>query len=118
VSQRIEKVQKVAREVLGEAIQSLKDPRIGFATVTAVRVTQDLRYARVLVSVMGSEEEQETTMAGLRSASSHLRLELGKEMRIKYVPELDFVLDTGPATAERVEELIKKIHDEAHERES
>jgi ribosome-binding factor A len=117
VSQRIEKIQKVAREVLGEAIQNLKDPRVGFTTVTKVRVSEDLRHARVLVSVMGSEQEQGSTMAGLRSASSFLRSELGKEMRIKYVPELSFELDTGPATAERVEELIRKIHEEAHERE-
>ena len=114
MSQRIEKVQKVAREVLGEAIHALKDPRIGFATITSVRVTEDLRHARVLVSVLGSSEEQEETMAGLRSASPHLRQELGRQMRIKYTPELEFVLDTGPASAERVEELIKKIHEEAH----
>jgi ribosome-binding factor A len=112
VSQRIQKVQKVAREVLGEAIQNLKDPRIGFVTVTAVRISADLRHARVFVSVLGTEEERRATMDGLASATPHLRAELGHEMRIKYLPELNFELDTGPETAERVERLIRQIHEQ------
>lgn len=112
MSQRMEKVQKVAREVLGEAIQNLKDPRIGFVTVTAVRVSADLRHARVFVSVLGSEEERQATMAGLASATPHLRAELGHEMRIKYLPELNFELDTGAETAQRVEQLIRQIHEQ------
>lgn len=108
---RVEKVQKVAREILGESIQTLKDPRIGFATVTAVRITSDLRHARVFVSVLGSEEERATTMAGLRSAAPVLRAELGRQMRIKYLPDLAFELDEGPNVAARIEELIKKIHE-------
>jgi ribosome-binding factor A len=116
MSQRIEKVQKVAREVLGEAIQNLKDPRIGFVTVTAVRVSADLRRARVFVSVLGDDEARRTTMAGLASATPHLRAELGHEMRIKYLPELIFELDTGPEIAQRVEQLIRKIHEEDEDR--
>jgi ribosome-binding factor A len=116
VSQRIQKVQKVAREVLGEAIQNLKDPRIGFVTVTAVRISPDLRHARVFVSVLGTEEERRATMAGLASATPHLRAELGHEMRIKYLPELIFELDTGPETAERVEQLIRQIHEQEEDR--
>jgi ribosome-binding factor A len=116
VSQRIEKVQKVAREVLGEAIQNLKDPRIGFVTVTAVRVSADLRHARVFVSVLGDDEARQTTMAGLASATPHLRAELGHQMRIKYLPELIFELDTGPEIAQRVEQLIRKIHEEDEDR--
>jgi ribosome-binding factor A len=112
VSQRVEKVQKVAREVLGETIQNLKDPRIGFVTVTAVRMTRDLQHARVFVSVFGSEEERDETMAGLKSATPFLRSELGREIRLKFLPELTFELDTGPETAERLERLIKQIHEE------
>jgi ribosome-binding factor A len=81
MSQRVAKVQKVAKEILGEAIQDLKDPRIGFATVTAVRVSADLRHARVYVSVMGSEEEKVETLRGLESARSILRGELGRQSR-------------------------------------
>ena len=112
MSQRIAKVQKLAREVLGEAIQGLKDPRIGFATVTAVRVSADLRHARVFVSVMGSDEERTNTMAGLASATPFLRAEVGRQMRLKYLPELTFELDTGPEVAERLEAIIKQIHEE------
>lgn len=110
MSQRTERVQKAAKEVLGRAIQDLKDPRVGFATVTAVRVSADLRSARVFVSVLGSPEEQVSTMAGLKSAAPHLRTVLGHEIRMKYVPELTFEHDTGAAEAAHLEELIQRIH--------
>ena len=112
MSQRTEKVQKLAREVLAEELQILKDPRIGFATIVAVRVSADLRHARVLVSVLGTTEEQEQTMKGLRSATPHLRAELGRQMRMKYLPELTFELDHGVEEAERVESLLRRIHEE------
>jgi ribosome-binding factor A len=108
----MERVQKLAREVLGETIQTLKDPRIGFTTVTAVRVTRDLRYARVFISVLGSHEEQDATMKGLKSATPYLRGQLGREMRVRYLPELTFELDHGPEEAERLERLLNRIHEE------
>ena len=111
MTQRTEKIQKLAKEVLGEAIQNLKDPRVGFVTVTAVRITPDLRHAKVWVSVLGSPEEQSMSMKGLDSAKAHLRADLGKQVRMKYLPELDFELDTLAAEAERVETLLRKIHD-------
>jgi len=110
VSQRVVKVQKLAREVLGETIQTLKDPRIGFVTVTAVRITGDLRYARVFVSVLGDEDERQATMSGLASATPYLRTELGRQMKVKYLPELQFELDTGPEEAQRLESLLQQIH--------
>jgi ribosome-binding factor A len=113
MSQRTDRVQKLAKQVLGETIQELKDPRIGFTTVTAVRVSPDLRQARVFVSVLGSAEEQQQTMAGLESAKSHLRKELGRQVRMKYLPELILELDTGPETAERLETLFKQLHEES-----
>lgn len=113
MSQRTERVQKLARRVLGDLIQELKDPRIGFATVTAVRVSADLRHARVLVSVMGSVEDQDRTMAGLLSATPHLRAELGRQMRMKYLPELVLELDHGAETAQRLEALFKHIEEGA-----
>jgi ribosome-binding factor A len=112
VSQRTEKLQKLARQVLGEAIHELKDPRIGFATVTSVRITPDLRQARVRVSVLGTDDEQSETMAGLNSAKSHLRGELGRQVRTKYLPELTFELDEQAEEAEHLEELLRKIHQE------
>lgn len=111
MSQRMVKVQKLAREVLGETIQTLKDPRIGFVTVTAVRVSADLRHARVFVSVLGDEDERAATMSGLASATPYLRTELGRQMKLKYLPELQFELDTGPEEAQRLEALLKQIHE-------
>jgi ribosome-binding factor A len=112
MSQRTRRVQHLAQEVLGEEIQNLKDPRIGFVTVTAVRVSADLRHARVFISVLGDDDERASTMAGLERAKSYLRSELGKQVRMKYLPELIFELDTGPERAERLEELLHKLHDE------
>lgn len=112
MTQRIERVQRLARQILGEEMQNLKDPRIGFATVTAVRMSPDLRYARVYVSVMGSDEEQKKTMLGLESAKSYLRSILGEQMRTKFLPELSFSLDTSPAEAERLERLFRTLHED------
>ena len=111
MSQRTEKVQKLARQVLGEEIQNLKDPRVGFATVTAVRITPDLRHARVFVSVLGSEDERRDTMAGLESAKPFLRSELGRQVRMKYLPELIFELDTGAQEAQKLDEILHRIHE-------
>lgn len=106
----MERVQKLAKRVLGELIQDLKDPRVGFTTVTSVRITPDLRYARVYVSILGGEEQQLETMKGLESAKKFLRVELGRNIRIKYTPELIFERDDLPEQAERVETLIRKLH--------
>ena len=112
MSQRTERVQRLAREVLGEEIQNLKDPRMGFATVTAVRVTPDLRLARVYVSVLGSDEERKSTMAALDSATPLLRTALGHQVRMRYTPELVFELDTGAEEAQRLEEILHRIEAE------
>ena len=110
MTQRTETIGKLARQVLGEAIDSLKDPRIGFATVTSVRVSADLRHAVVLVSVLGSEEEQAETMKGLQSAKTYLRGELGRQVRTKYTPDLHFHLDHGPEEAQRLEQIFRDLH--------
>ena len=109
---RVDRVQKLAKQILGELIQDLKDPRVGFATVTAVKVSPDLQHARVFVSVFGTHDEQALTMRGLHSAAPFLRTELGRQMRTKYLPELDFQLDTGPEEAQRLEFLLHQL-DEA-----
>ncbi len=114
MSQRTEKVQRLAREVLGSEIQNLKDPRLGFVTVTAVRVTPDLRHARVFVSVLGSDDEKAATMAGLKSATPVLRTELGHQIRMKFTPELVFELDTMADEAQRLQEILHRIEQEPH----
>jgi ribosome-binding factor A len=112
VSQRTERVQKVAKEVLGEAIQELKDPRVGFVTVMGVRVSPDLRYARVFVTVLGDDEAQKHALDGLTSAGPRLRKSLGAQVRMKYLPELRFELDTVHEQAQRLESLFHRIHEE------
>jgi ribosome-binding factor A len=110
---RPERVGEEFREILAEEIPRLKDPRVGFVTVTGVRVTPDLRKAHVFYTVLGEEGDHRATAAGLRSASGHLRQVLGHQVRLKFLPELEFHEDQGPARAERVEELLRKVKEEA-----
>jgi ribosome-binding factor A len=107
---RTDRVAEEFREILAEEIQRLKDPRIGFVTVTGVTVTPDLRHARISYTVLGDERQQRATAAGLRSAAAHLRQELGRQVRLKTLPELAFVLDETIAAHERIEEIIERIH--------
>ena len=100
------------REVLAEEIQRLKDPRIGFVTVTGVQVTADLRRAWVSYTVLGDEKQQRATRAGLRSATPHLRRELGRQVRLRALPEIEFQLDQTIAEFEHIEELIARLHTE------
>jgi ribosome-binding factor A len=109
---RPHRVSEEFREVLAEEIPRLKDPRVGFVTVTAVRVTPDLRRARVLYTVLGDEAQRKATRAGLRSARGHLRAVLGHEVRLKFLPELEFEEDDTGVQGERVDELLRQIHEE------
>ena len=112
MTERLERAAEELREILAEEIQKLKDPRLGFVTVTGVKVTPDLRKAWVYYTVLGEERDHKATAAALRSARSHLRTVLGHQIRMKFTPELEFEEDAGPATGERVEELLRQIHAE------
>jgi ribosome-binding factor A len=99
------------RVILAELIaRQVKDPRIGFATVTRVEMTADLHYARVYVSVLGTPEEQESSIEGLSSAAGFLRHEIGHRLDLRRVPELAFILDHGAEAGERIEMLLQQIH--------
>src|SRR6266568_7000322 len=104
---RAERVERLAREVLGEALSSLKDPRVGFATVTGVKMSPDLRQAKVFVSVLGSEQDREASLEAIRHAAPHLRSTLGREVRLKFLPMLEIVEDTTAAYGERIEQLLR-----------
>lgn len=107
-SGRMRRVNEVMREVLGSAISTeLEDPRIGFATVTAVETSPDLRSARVYVSVLGSEHEREATLAALRSSHGVLQAAIAREMRIKRTPTLRFHYDEGPERGVRLSKLLE-----------
>jgi ribosome-binding factor A len=104
------RVDGAVREVLGNAVtQDLKDPRVGFVTVTEVRTSPDLRQARVFVSVFGTAEEQAATLEGLRSAHGILQARIARELRMKRTPALEFVLDDSAEKAARLEALIEDV---------
>jgi len=110
---RAERLAHQLRNEIAELMErGLKDPRIGFATVTRVELTPDLRHASVRVSVMGSDEAQHASLAGLSSASGYLRHEIAQRLRLRYAPELTFVLDHGAEDSERIETLLQKLKDE------
>ncbi|HJP67243.1 MAG TPA: 30S ribosome-binding factor RbfA, partial [Actinomycetota bacterium] len=90
----------------------LKDPRIGFVTVTRVDVSGDLRRATIFYTVLGENRDHRATRAGLQSARAHLRSTLGRQVRLKFTPELEFEEDVGLAQVERVTELLKRIQAE------
>jgi ribosome-binding factor A len=110
---RMRRVDEAVHHVIGEAIsEGLKDPRIGFLTVTDVRTSPDLRHARVYVSVLGTrgevatEAERQDTLEGLRSAHGYLQGRLASELRMKRTPTLEFVYDDTTDRAFRVERLL------------
>jgi ribosome-binding factor A len=106
---RPERVAEEFREVLAEEIPRLKDPRVGFVTVTRVEVSPDLRRASIYYTVMGQDRDHRATRAGLQSARSHLRAVLGRQVRLKFTPELEFEEDVGLAQVERVTELLRQL---------
>ena len=109
---RPERVAEEFREILAEEIPRLKDPRIGFVTLTRVEVGSDLRKATVFYTVMGENRDHRRTRAGLMSARSHLRATLGHQVRLKFTPELEFEEDVGLAQLDRVTELLRQIGSE------
>jgi len=101
---------EVQREISKIIAQEIKDPRIHpMTSVLSVEVTPDLKYAKVFVSVLGSEEERENTMAGLKSAASHVRSRLAKSLNLRNTPELTFIMDDsieyGIQMSKRIDEL-------------
>ena len=103
--------EQIREEISGLMVSGLKDPRIGFATIIEVRLTPDLRVARVLVSVLGTAEEQEETLEGFRAAAGFIRRTLAQRMKLRRVPELEFRLDHTEEQAARIDELLRKTHE-------
>lgn len=110
---RSQRVQELLLEEISKLIQhGLKDPRIGFVTVTRIELSDNLKNAKVFVSIMGSEEEKEKSIEGLNSAKGYLRSSLGKNLYLKHIPELHFKLDEA---ADHVEKITKIISEWNHE---
>jgi ribosome-binding factor A len=106
---RMRRVDEAVREVLSDAIsKDLRDPRVGFVTVTAVKTSPDLRHARVYVSVLGDELTRSETLDGLRSAHGFLQGRVAAELRIKHTPALTFTYDESIDRAMRISRLIEE----------
>jgi ribosome-binding factor A len=106
---RMRRINEVLREVVGAAIGSeLSDPRIGFVTVTSVETSPDLRTAKVYVSVLGSEEEREATMSGLRSSHGVLQSRIAAETRMKRTPTITFHYDETVEQGMRISRLLEE----------
>ena len=103
------RVNEAVREVLSEAVGELKDPRIGFVTVTGVETSPDLRHARVFVSVLGDERKRERTLAGLTAAHGVLQARIARELRMKRTPQLAFEYDQSVERGVRMARLIDEL---------
>ena len=105
--ERMRRVDEAMREVLSDAITSeLKDPRVGFVTVTAVETSPDLRHARVFVSVLGEEPVRRRSLDGLESAHGYLQRRVAAELRLKNTPALQFLYDDSTDRGLRINEIL------------
>ena len=110
MSQRTERIDELLRQQIGEILsREVRDPRIGFATITEVETAPDLRHARVWVSVIGQQGERDETIAALAHAMPFVRRELGRRLRIKRIPELHVRLDDSAERGTRVLQLLHEL---------
>ena len=115
MSERMRRVNEALRQVLSEGIGALKDPRIGFVTVTGVVTSPDLRYATVYVSVLGPKKKRAATLAGLQSSHGVLQTRINRELRLKRTPQLTFeydpTIERGVRLSRLIDELAPREHD-------
>ena len=108
---RLERVAELLREAISDILRMVvHDPRIGFVTITEVKVTPDLRECFAYVSVYGSKEVQNDTMAGLQSSADFIRGELNKRVRLRFIPKLQFIFDSRVESANKVLQLLDSLN--------
>ncbi len=105
--------EQIHKEISALLVKGLKDPRIGFVTITAVEVTPDLHLARVFYSVLGDDKAKASTQKGLESSIPYIRRQIGKQLRMKYTPDLLFKFDASLEYGNRIESLLKDIHEKS-----
>lgn len=115
---RTERVGQLLKELISEVVRDLKDPRIGFATLTEVQVTPDLKHAKIYVSVLGTDDEKKESLEGLNSAKGFIRREITPNLSLRCIPDLSFTLDRSIENGVRMAALInqaamadKKMHE-------
>ena len=110
-SPRVLKLADQIKVIVAEMLERrIKDPRLGFVTVTDVRLTGDSREATVFYTVMGSESDRAATAAALASATGLIRSHVGKQLGMKFTPAIEFVLDAVPETARHIDDLLAEAH--------
>ena len=110
---RIEKLQELIKQEMSKMLLTdLKDPRIGFVTVTDVEMTGDLRAATIYVSVMGGAEQVKSSLEGLQSALGFIRREIGQRVRLRFTPEISFALDTSLDYGDHIQKLLLQVEGE------
>jgi ribosome-binding factor A len=117
MSSRMRRVNEAVKEVLGAALPELKDPRIGFVTITGVETSSDLRHARVFVSVLGSKQKRARSLEGLAAAHGVLQTRLARELRMKRTPQLAFEYDPTVERGVRMTKLIDELAPDDDDRE-
>lgn len=111
MSTRLQRVNAQILQILAELVPMLKDPRIGFVTITAARTSADLGHAEIFYTVLPDEPEvRDATAAGLHSATGVLRREVGRRLRVRRVPDLHFTHDSTPERGRRIEGLLRDAH--------
>ena len=109
---RMRRVNSTIKEAVADHVADLKDPRLGFVTITSVDTAPDLRNARVYFSVLGTPEESAASLEALRSASSKIRTQVGQEIRMKYTPRLEFVADESIERGAHILSILAEIRQE------
>lgn len=110
---RPERVAALIQETVADALAtSVKDPRVGFVTITGVAVSPDATHATIRVSVMGSDEDKARALEGLESARGYLRTHVAQTLTLRVAPELHFVLDRGLEHAQRIDQILQQIKDD------
>lgn len=110
---RAERVRHLIQEEISRILQrDVKDPRLTFVTVTNVKLTDDLREARVLVSFMEDDTQRKAVLSGLQRATGYIRGELGRRLKLKYTPTITFLIDDSWDKQERILNLLDSIHNE------
>ena len=108
--QRSDRVGDLLVESIAELLRKeIRDPRLGAVTITAAKVTKDLRHARIYFNLLGGREDKSEVLAGLESATGFIRSKLGKQLNLRFVPTLEFVYDETADEARRIEDLLKQV---------
>jgi ribosome-binding factor A len=108
--QRSERVGDLLIEIISDLLRKdVRDPRVGSVTITAAKVSKDLRHARIYFNILGSPLDRKEVLAGLKSATGFLRSKISKQLKLRFVPTLEFFYDETEDEAQRIEDLLKQV---------